>query len=45
MLPFRIDDTRWALSPSFVVFVGAAVRYLGEDVGAGAPSATCNRAR
>jgi hypothetical protein len=35
MLPFRIDDTRWALSPSFVVFVGAAVRYLGEDVGAG----------
>ena len=35
-LPFRIDDTRWALSPSFVVFVGAAIRYLGEDVGAGA---------
>jgi Aerotolerance regulator N-terminal/von Willebrand factor type A domain len=34
-LPFRIDDTRWALSPSFVVFMGAAVRYLGEDVGAG----------
>jgi hypothetical protein len=34
-LPFRIDDTRWALNPSFVVFVGAAIRYLGEDVGAG----------
>lgn len=34
-VPFRIDDTRWALNPGFVVFVGAAVRYLGEDVGAG----------
>jgi hypothetical protein len=41
-LPFRIDDTRWALNPSFVVFVGAAIRYLGEDVGRGCHRARCS---
>lgn len=36
VMPFKLDDTTWAVDPGFVVFVGAAIRYLGEDVGAGA---------
>lgn len=37
-LPFILDKTTWAFDPGFVVFVGAAIRYLGEDVGTGATS-------
>jgi hypothetical protein len=35
ILPFAIDKSNWIFDPGFVVFVGAAVRYMGEDVGAG----------
>ena len=35
-MPFILDKTTWAFDPGFVVFVGSAIRYLGEDVGAGA---------
>lgn len=37
-MPFILDKTTWAFDPGFVVFVGAAIRYMGGDAGAGSMS-------